>query len=202
MANKLAGQRAKYTKALAEYSRTEDEVRKQSATRRMLEVIDEAPVNGFNVAEVTGDQDVPGEVQLLLNQEVSLPRSPPENPDQLVAQLEQMVDTSDLHEEGSGDQFVYAYGYRCAPDRLKVGRTDADVITRITRQITTGTPDRPCLFLTLRTCDGRALEMALHGVLRLHRRRAVGDGDEWFLTTKDELLTIFRQINGFPTQHG
>ena len=122
--------------------------------------------------------------------------SPPEDPDQLVRLIERMVDTSDLHEEGNGDQFVYAYGYRCAPDRLKVGRCDGDVMGRVTRQIHTSTPDKPVLFLVVRTQDCRALEKAMHGVLQLRRRKVTGGGDEWYLTTRDELLELYRMING------
>ena len=108
MANKLAGQRAKYTKALAEYNKTEDDVGKEGPLRKMLEVLLEAPHNGFAEAEVASGQEIPSEVQRLMEEGVPVPTSPPEDPDQLVRQIERMVDTSDLHEEGNGDQFVYA----------------------------------------------------------------------------------------------
>ena len=132
----------------------------------------------------------------MLAQGIDVSEASSEDPDQLVRQLEQMVDTSDLYEEGMGDQFIYAYGYRCAPDRLKVGRTDRDVIGRIARQIGTSTPEKPSLFLTIRTADCRALEKALHGVLTLRHLKITGGGEEWFRTTRDELLEICRLING------
>jgi hypothetical protein len=195
MANKLAGQKAKFTKALAEYNSTEDEARRQVALRQMCEVLLEARQHGFTEAEVTGGRDIPGEVQRMIDEGFS---SQPivEDPDQLVRQLEQKVDTTDLHEEGSGDQSVYAYGYRCAPDRLKIGRCDGDVIGRVISQIHTSTPDKPTLFLVVRTQDCRALEMAVHGLLQLRRRKITGGGDEWYLTTRDELLDIYRMIVG------
>ncbi|MDR3525594.1 MAG: GIY-YIG nuclease family protein [Acetobacteraceae bacterium] len=196
MANKLAGQRAKYSKAFADFSRTDDEDQKIGPIRRMMEVIQQAPANGFTEAEVTNSRDLPDEVRRLLTQGARVPEMSEEDPDQLVRQRDQMVDISDTHEEGNGDQCVYAYGYRCAPDRLKVGRTDGDVIDRIARQIATSTPEKPSLFLVIRTSDSRALEMAMHGVLRLRRMKIIGGGDEWFLTTRDELLEIYRAISG------
>src|SRR5471032_2511464 len=98
MANKLAGQKAKYTKALADFNITEDDARKQGAVHRMAEVIREAPLNGFVEGEVTGGKEIPSEVQRLMAEGVPVPMSPPEDPDQLVRQLERMVDTSDLQE--------------------------------------------------------------------------------------------------------
>jgi Meiotically up-regulated gene 113 len=194
VANKLAGQKAKFTKALADYNSTENEATKDAATRRMLEVLHEAPGNGFSETAVTGGRDVPLDVQRQITRGEFPPKSPPEDPDQLVRQLEQRIDASDLHEEGAGNQTVYAYGYRCAPDRLKVGRCDGDVIGRVTSQISTSTPDKPVLFLVIRTHDCRALEMAMHGVLRLKRRKITGGGDEWYLTTRDELLAIYKSF--------
>jgi len=110
--------------------------------------------------------------------------------------VEQMVDVSELQEEGSGEQAVYAYGYRCAPDRLKVGRSNGDVIVRVTQQITTSTPDKPSLFLIFRTQNCRALEMALHGVMQVQGRKVLGGGDEWYQVTRQELLGIYGMIRG------
>jgi T5orf172 domain len=196
MANKLAGQRAKFSKALADFNRTDDDEQKLGPVRRMFEVIRDASANGFSEAEVTSEREPPDEVRRLLAQGIDVSEASSEDPDQLVRQLEQMVDTSDLYEEGTGDQFIYAYGYRCAPDRLKVGRTDRDVIGRIARQIGTSTPEKPSLFLIMRTADCRALEKALHGVLTLRHLKITGGGEEWFRTTRDELLEICRLING------
>lgn len=47
-------------------------------------------------------------------------------------EVEQAVDVSDvvrLGDKGSG--FVYAYGYRCVPDRLKIGKTEFNTVQRI-----------------------------------------------------------------------
>lgn len=52
-----------------------------------------------------------------------------------------------------GLSVVYAYGYRCVPDRLKIGKTEFNTVQRIVAQISTSTPDRPVLFLEIRTHD-------------------------------------------------
>ena len=192
MANKLAGQKAKYTKALAEYNRTDETELKTGPARRMAEVLQQAPGSGFSEDDVTGGKDVPDEIRRLVAQGEMSDEPMAEDPEQLVELLQEMVDTSDVREEGEGIQFLYAYGYRCAPDRLKVGRADKDVIDRIADQISTGTPDKPSLFLTIRTSDCRLLERAIHGVLRLRNKKVGGGGAEWFLTTREELLEIYR----------
>jgi hypothetical protein len=58
MANKLAGQRMKFTKARALYYQTDDESQRQDAVRKMAEVLAEAPANGFAEADVTQGGDV------------------------------------------------------------------------------------------------------------------------------------------------
>lgn len=196
MANKLAGQKAKYTKAYTDYQKTEDEDQRRSAIRRMAEVIRDAPANGFSESEVTSGKHPLEEVRHLLLVDGLETAEPAEDPEQLIRQLEQTVDRSDLREEGHGAQCIYAYGYRCAPGRLKVGRTERDVLSRVAEQITTSTPDRPAIFLIIYTDECRALERAMHAFLQFRGRRITGGGGEWFLTTRDELLDIYRAING------
>jgi len=89
---------------------------------------------------------------------------------------------------------VYAYGYLSVPGRLKVGRTDGEVIGRIVRQINESTPDRPALSLVIRTENARALEKALQGALELRGSKIVGGGDEWYVTTRDELVELYQNI--------
>lgn len=55
------------------------------------------------------------------------------------------VDTSNVLKLGEGPKVVYAYGYGCAPDRLKIGLREGDAFQRIAAQISTGTPDRPII---------------------------------------------------------
>jgi hypothetical protein len=61
--------------------------------------------------------------------DIPLAAASDEDPDQLIRQLEQRTD---LVEESSGNQTVYAYGYRCVPDRLQEGRWDGDVMEPVT----------------------------------------------------------------------
>jgi hypothetical protein len=194
MANKLAGQKAKFTKALLDWQKTEDEGKRQNAARRMAEVIAEAPRSGFAEAEVTQGEEVAARVRELLQNGAVSPEPSPDDPELLVRQLQQTVDTCNSRETGRGAQFVYAYGYRCAPDRLKIGRSDGDVVKRIASQINTGTPDKPALSLVIRTEDCRALEKTIHGVLEFRKRKVAGGGDEWYLVTRDELIQIYKAI--------
>jgi hypothetical protein len=108
------------------------------------------------------------------------------------------VDTVNVTRLGDGSGSVYAYGYKCAPDRLKIGRTNGDVVSRIVSQINASTPDRPVLHLVLATSNAGALERALHGALVLRDRRVEGGGAEWFRTTVDEILTIYHALLGEP----
>ncbi|HEY1983520.1 MAG TPA: GIY-YIG nuclease family protein, partial [Xanthobacteraceae bacterium] len=74
------------------------------------------------------------------------------------------VDTSNIRSFGKGEQnvYVYVYGYDFAPDRLKIGKAEGDVVRRIASQINTGTPGRPILYLIFQTDDCHNLEKALH----------------------------------------
>ena len=91
-------------------------------------------------------------------------------------------------------EFVYAYGYGCAPDRLKIGETGVDPIQRIAGQISTGTPDKPVLFLEIRTPSRKSLEKAIHSILEHRGRKVVGGGDEWFKTSREEVIAIYQFI--------
>ena len=70
------------------------------------------------------------------------------------------VDTSCARRLGAGKKSVYAYGYGCAPDRLKIGKTDNDAVKRIAEQIKTSTPDKPRLMLEYKTDHPGTLETA------------------------------------------
>ena len=194
MANKLAGQRAKFSRWRAIFYSTADEQERKRAVQHMATVISEAPSFGFSEEQVTQGEDVPDEVRQLA---VIMPPRPPgseENDERLVDELREVVDTTNLLEIGKGEESVYAYGYRCAPDRLKIGSCAGDVVSRVAAQISTGTPDKPVLLLAIRTHDCRALERALHGVFRLRRRKVNGAGAEWFLATREEVISVYENI--------
>jgi len=194
MANKLAGQRAKFSRARAIFYSTSDEVQRQRAAQLMAQVLAEAPPNGFSADEVTQSADVPDDVRRLAAELAATARPSEDDAEELVNELQAIVDTSDVVEIGQGAQAVYAYGYGCAPDRLKIGSCSGDVAARIAAQISTGTPDKPVLLVRIATHDCRALERVLHGVFRLQDRQVEGAGAEWFITTRDDVIAVYERV--------
>lgn len=196
MATKLAGQRAKFTKALQDFNTTDDEAVRAHAVDKMAQALRDAPAFGFTDAEVTQDQDVPAAVLEKLKSGTVPVDDASEDDAALVAQVATTVDTRDLREFGDGRSCVYAYGYACAPDRLKIGRADGDALARVAAQITTSTPDKPHLVAIFRTDDAGALERGLHAWFQLRGRRVEGGGKEWFRVSSDELITAYRHLVG------
>ena len=196
----LPGQRAQFTWGLNEYNKTDDPEQRARFARHMAKYIRDARTNGFTVEQVTQGQSYPAEeVQRYVNE-------PEAGVDievsdlQALQRLETAVDTTKTRRKGTGTRSVYAYGYRCAPDRLKIGYTDGDTVQRIAAQIGTSTPDKPVLFLEVRTDNCRALERALHSILAYRGRKVAGAGDEWFLTSVDEIERLCDFIEAGKTQ--
>jgi hypothetical protein len=90
---------------------------------------------------------------------------------------------------------VYACGYRCCQDRIKIGSTDLDSVNRISQQINTSTPDKPVLLIEIRTDKCRTLERAIQATLETRGCKIAGGGAEWFKATRDEILAIYEFIN-------
>jgi hypothetical protein len=192
----LAGQRAQFTWALNQYNLKEDPDERARFARRMAKYIANAPANGFTVEQVTQGQSYPAtEVSRYLS-DPGLAGEQDISEEQAMMTLAETVDTSAVVREGEGSGVVYAYGYRCAPDRLKVGLTEGDTVQRIAAQIGTSTPDKPMLLLEIRTNTCRALERAIYGTLEARGQKIVGGGAEWFRCTRDELLAIYRFVMG------
>jgi hypothetical protein len=191
VANKLAGQRAKFSRARAVFYTTGDETQRQRAAQLMAEVLAEAPVNGFSEEDVTQGADVPSEPRSLAQ---ALIVESDENAEALIQELKLSVDVERVRHFGQGEEFVYAYGYDCAPDRVKLGSCVGDVVARVAAQISTGTPDKPVLLLKIATHDCRALERALHAVFRLKGKQIVGAGAEWFLVSPDEVVEAYQRV--------
>ena len=114
--------------------------------------------------------------------------------EQAIRTVEETVDTSDVTRIGEGTGVVYAYGYRCCEDRLKVGFTEANTVQRIAAQISTSTPDKPVLLIEIRSDQCRALERAIQATLETRGRKIAGGGAEWFKASRDEVLAIYRFI--------
>lgn len=194
MSNKLAGQRAKFSRARATYFTSSEDPQRLRAVRLMAEVLAEAPLNKFSEEMVTQGEDVPDEVRRFVLNSSERPDVAAVSDDELVRKVGDALDTQDLVEIGEGDQYVYAYGYRCAPDRLKIGSCTGDLFARIAAQIGTSTPDKPTLLLAIRTHDCRALERALHGIFRLRGTQVSGAGAEWFRTSREEVTLVYNRI--------
>ena len=165
----LAGQRATFTWALNRYNSTDDVEHRTKFAKQMAKTIAAAPSNGFTIEEVTQGQSYPAaEVEKYLNDPAAVAVEPGISEEESSESLVKSVEATDVIRDGQGNGTVYAYGYKCAPDRLKVGSTDGDAVQRIAAQISTSTPDRPALVIEIKTNGCRALERAMHGI----RKRA------------------------------
>jgi hypothetical protein len=190
----LAGQRAQFTWALNQYNLAEDAETRSKFAKRMAKYIATAPSNGFTVEDVTQGQIYPSsEVDQYIN-DPDLNDEPGITEEQAIRTVEEAVDTADVVRKGEGAGIVYAYGYRCCTDRLKVGFTEANTVQRIAAQISTSTPDKPVLLIEIKTDQCRALERAIQATLETRGRKIAGGGTEWFKATRDEVLAIYEFI--------
>jgi len=190
----LAGQRAQFTWALNQYNLAEDPETQTHFAKRMAKYIATAPNYGFTAEQITRDKNYPtAEVAQYLN-DPSIAAEPDISEEQAIRTVEAAVDTSNVTRLGEGEGIVYAYGYGCAPDRLKIGSTEADTVERITAQIGTSTPDKPVLRVEIRTTRCRALERAIQSTLEARGRKIAGGGVEWFKVTSEEVVAIHKFI--------
>lgn len=195
----LAGQRAQFTWSLRQYNLAEDIEKQAFYARRMAKYIASAPNNGFTVDQITQGQLYPvAEVAAYLG-EAPVDVDPDITEGQAIREVAEAVDVSDVLRLGQGMTAVYAYGYRCAPDRLKIGLTFGDTVQRIAAQISTSTPDKPVLLLEIRTHDCSSLERAIHSTLTYRGTKIVGAGQEWFRTNREEVIAIYRSIAEGPS---
>jgi|HubBroStandDraft_6_1064221.scaffolds.fasta_scaffold383245_2 hypothetical protein len=191
----LAGQRAQFTWALNQYNLSEDPETRAKFAKRMAKYIAAAPANGFTIDQVTQGQMYPAsEVHQYLN-DPSVDDDPGISEEQAIRTVEEAVDTTDVVRKGEGAGIVYAYGYRCCEDRLKVGLTEANTVQRIAAQIGTSTPDKPVLLVEIKTNQCRALERAIQATLETRGRKIAGGGTEWFKASRDEVLAIYDFIS-------
>jgi T5orf172 domain len=190
----LPGQRAQFTWALNQYNRSDDPDTRKRFIRAMAKYIAAAPSNGFTVDQVTQGQSYPAaEVNEVITANGS--EDPGITEEQAQRTVEASVGSSDVMRIGDGAAVVYAYGYRCCPDRLKVGSTEADTLQRIAAQIGISTPDKPVLYMEIRTNGCRLLERAIQAVLDAKGHKIAGEGAEWFRVNRDKILAIYQFIN-------
>ncbi len=195
----LPGQRASFTWALNQYNVAEDTDKKTHYAKLMAKYIANAPTNGFTVEDVTKGQPYPdAEVAQYLGQANVDPEPGGITEGEAIQEISQAVDTANVLKLGDGPKIVYAYGYHCAPDRLKIGLTEGDAVQRITAQIGTSTPDKPVLFLEIKTHDCGSLEKAIHAILVYRGKKIEGGGTEWFKTSRDEIVAIYQSVAKAP----
>jgi T5orf172 domain-containing protein len=192
----LAGQRAQFTYALNQYNLSEDPETRMQSAKTMAKYIVAAPNYGFTADQITRDKNYPAaEVAQYVN-DPSISAEPDISEAQALQKVEAAVDLSDVKRIGEGEGVVYAYGYACCLDRLKVGSTAVDTVQRIADQISTSTPDKPVLFIEIRTNKCRALERAIQATLETRGRKISGGGTEWFKASREEVLAIYQFIEG------
>jgi T5orf172 domain len=195
----LPGQRASFTWALNQYKLAEDdEDKKEHFTKLMAKYIANAPSNGFTVEQVTQGQLYPDAEVAQYIKNPTLSAEPGITEGEALEQISHAVDTSDIVKLGEGPKAIYAYGYKCAPDRLKIGLTEGDVVQRIAAQISTSTPDKPILFLEIRTHDCASLEKVIHATLAYRGRKIDGGGTEWYKTSREEIVIIYQSVAKLP----
>ena len=76
--------------------------------------------------------------------------------------------------------------------------TESDVGSRVKGQMTAAIYEEPEIGLEIRTDNPRCLERAIHAILELKGRKidTSGGGNEWFLTSPNEVMIIQILING------
>jgi hypothetical protein len=190
----LAGQRAQFTWALNQYNLSEDPDTRAKYARRMAKYVAAAPANGFTASQVTTGQSYPSEVDQFVNDPSVIDELGPTE-EQAVKIVKETVDTSEVRKMGDGAGIVYAYGYRCCQDRIKIGSTDLDAVERIAQQINISTPDKPVLLIEIKTNKCRAFERAIQATLETRGCKITGGGAEWFRASRDDILAIYEFIN-------
>lgn len=190
----LPGQRAQFTWALKQYNLAENDAERAFYAKRMAKYVGTAEANGFTIDQITKGQPYPAAEVAEYVREANYDGEPDLTETQAVREVEEAVDTSNVLRLGQGDETVYAYGYRCAPDRLKVGLTTGDTVPRIVAQISTSTPDKPVLLLEIRTHDCASLERAIQAILEYRGYKIAGGGKEWFKASRDEIVSIYHLI--------
>jgi len=191
----LGTHRGNFTWALNKYNETDHPPTQEKFARYMAKYVKAAQADGFSLDAVSNGQSYPADEVQKYFDAPPLNDVPEMSEEQLNESLAQKVDTTSVVRKGAGNEFVYAYGYNCAPDRLKIGMSSqTDCVQRIVQQINTSTPDRPVLHVEIKTDHSYSLERAMHSIL-IHRGKKIhGGGDEWFKTTAAEIIDIYQFV--------
>lgn len=187
----LGGHRGNFTWALNKYNSTDDPLVREDFARKLAQYLANAHADGFKAEDVTQGQSYPADEVKKFVETVAAVELPEMSEEAVNAQLAAKIDTSNVIQLGVGPEAVYAYGYACLPNRLKIGMTTSNCVQRIVQQINESTPDRPVLHLEIKTGKAAVLERTLHSVLESRGKKLTGGGYEWFLTTPSEVIEIY-----------
>lgn len=190
----LGNHQGNFTWARNAYNKSDEPETQMKYARYMAKYLDEGHQDGYTTDQIARGLPYPLEVDKYIVDSGS-ENFPPISDEQAKREIAEAVDTTNVTRLGQGTTSVYVYGYNCCPDRLKIGCATGDAVQRIADQITTSTPDKPVLHIEIKTDDCRALERAIHAVLRVQGRKIVGGGDEWFKVTKQEIVAIYEFIS-------
>lgn len=175
--DKKRGQRMLLTKWSRIYHGSDSDSEKELAAQKIADVFAWAGSVGLAPHEIAEDQDLPPRAFEIFQAGDANPHFPS---DQELREAEtevvSAVDFNRAARYGRGAGCVYTHGYACLPDRLKIGRSANDPVTRIASQINSSTPDRPVLYLVIQTYDPGPLERLLHNALILRKQKSPAEG--------------------------
>ena len=194
--NRLAGQKAQFTWALNEYNKEDETDVRTRFARLMAYRIKAAAALGFTSDQVIAGKSYPAEEvnRHLIDPELAV--EPIVTDEQAVRSIDEAVDASQVKRVGTGSGTVYAFGYPCAPDRLKIGCASGAAVQRIAYQINASTPDKPVLYLEISSDRCQVLEKAIHRALEFWQQRVMnGGGTEWFRATVGDILEIYEFLD-------
>ena len=126
------------------------------------------------------------------------------------SEIEDEINDEDKFQEsdkviGSGDKAVYIYYYDTYKQyanlqgnnvwACKVGRTDTDPISRVFGQAGTCYPELPHIALIIQCDNSSIIETTIHNILKLRGKWIENaPGTEWFMTSPEEIETIYNNI--------
>lgn len=78
---------------------------------------------------------------------------------------------------------------------IKIGKSNSEPKFRVNEQSGTALPEKPYIFLEVKTADCSSLEQNIHSLLRLQGVKSkVAVGNEWFITNESSILLILENI--------
>ena len=126
----LTTHQSNFTWARNQYNKSDNPDDQAKYIRYMAKYLAEGLSDNFTQEQITHGKDYAAEVDKHISDATS-DALPSISEDQARKEIEEAVDVDGVMRIGEGVAAVYAYGYRCCPDRLKVGYTAGGVVQRI-----------------------------------------------------------------------